>query len=178
MKLLSTLSLCFLLSFSAQAQAQSWWDSLKNMLGMEQEAESEAPDITGMLSALTDNLNVSQEQATGGLGALMGYLQQNISEEQFGQLSAGLPGLNDIIQSAPDIAELGTSEGLSGLLDKAAEYNASLKAVNDLKKQFEALGLTPDMIASYAQQIRQYLDTEQGQQLKDLVAQGLSSMQL
>ena len=178
MKTLSVVSLLLLLSFSAQASEGSWWDSIKSMLGIEQEAETAAPDIGGMLTALTDNLNVDKSQAEGGLGALFGYLQQNVSEEQFSQLSSGLPGLQDIMKSAPDISQLGESGGLSGLLDKAAEYSDSLKAVNDLKKQFEALGLKPDMIAQYIQQVQQYLDTEQGQQLKTLITQGLSSIQL
>lgn len=176
MKILSVVSFLLLLSFSSQASAESWWDSIKSMLGLEQEAEASAPDLKGMLNVLTENLDVDQSQAEGGLGALFSYLQQNISPEQFSQLSDGLPGLQNIIQSAPDVSQLSESDGLSGLLDKAAEYNESLKALNDLKKQFEALGLSPDMIAQYAQQVRQYLDTEQGQQLKALINQGLSSI--
>ena len=45
-----------------------------------------------------------------------------------------------------------------------------------LRKQFEALGLKPEMIMQYAEQAKQYLDTEQGQQAKELMMQGLSGL--
>jgi hypothetical protein len=46
------------------------------------------------------------------------------------------------------------------LMDKAANYNDSLKAVNELKKQFEALGLKPEMIMQVVNSTKTYLDTD------------------
>ena len=76
----------------------------------------------------------------------------------------------------PDISKLSSGEGLGGLLDKAVQYSASLKAVNDVKKQFEALGLKPEMISSFISSAQGYLDTEQGQQAKQLLTQGLGKL--
>ena len=76
----------------------------------------------------------------------------------------------------PDISQLnsGSSEGFGGLLDKASQYSDSLKSVNDIKKQFEALGLKPEMITSFISTAQSYLDTEQGQQAKQILTDGLS----
>ncbi|MFQ3194332.1 MAG: hypothetical protein ACI9N3_001150 [Colwellia sp.] len=76
----------------------------------------------------------------------------------------------------PDISKLSSGKGLGGLLDKAAQYSDSLKAVNDVKKQFEALGLKPEMISSFISSAQGYLDTEQGQQAKQVLTQGLGKL--
>lgn len=164
------------LTFSTQSNAQGWLDSLKGMLGFDAETQQAAPNTNAMISMLTDNLGVDAAQASGGLGSLFNYVKGNVSADQFGQLSEALPGVSELIGSMPDISQLEQSGGLSGLMDKAADYSDSFKAVNDVKKQFEALGLKPEMIIQYAEQAKQYLDTEQGQQAKELMMQGLSGL--
>lgn len=176
MKRLIMLLTLFSLTFSAQSHAEGWFESLKNMLGMGTTAEQTEPNTGDMISMLTDNLGVDPAQASGGLGSLFNYVKGNISEDQFGQLTNALPGVNDLIGDMPDISQLEQAGGLSGLMDKAAEYSESLKAVNDVKKQFEALGLKPEMIMQYIEQASQYLDTEQGQQAKELLMQGFNGL--
>ena len=177
MKRIALLLTIFTLTFSAQSHAEGWFDSLKNMLGMgEEETQEVAPNTNDMISMLTENLGVNSDQASGGLGSLFNYVKGNISDEQFAQLSETLPGIGDLIKSAPDVSKLAESGGLSGLLDKASEYSESLKSVNDVKKQFEALGLKPEMIMQYVEQAKQYLDTEQGQQAKELLMQGMNGL--
>jgi hypothetical protein len=76
----------------------------------------------------------------------------------------------------PDISELSSGKGLSGLLDKASQYSDSLKSINDIKKQFEALGLNPEMISSFVSSAQSYLDTPQGQDAKQVLTQGLGKL--
>jgi hypothetical protein len=76
----------------------------------------------------------------------------------------------------PDIKELGSSDGISGLLNKASEYSDSLKGINELKQQFEALGLKPEMITDFIEQAKAYLDTEQGQEAKKMLTESFSSL--
>ena len=78
----------------------------------------------------------------------------------------------------PDLSKLssGSSEGLGGLLDKASEYSDSLKAINAVTKQFEALGLKPEMISSFISSAQSYLNTEQGQAAKKLLTDGLGKL--
>ena len=166
------------LSFSAMADETSWLDSLKNLLGLgdTKEATVEALTANGLVEQLTSGLNIEANQASGGMGAILHYVKNNVSKEQFSQLVNALPGLEGLISQMPDISKLGTSEGLGGLLDKAAEYNESLKSINDVKKQFEALGLKPEMISNFISTAQSYLDTEKGQQAKQVLTDGLTKL--
>jgi hypothetical protein len=80
--------------------------------------------------------------------------------------------------AVPDISKMKSAGGLSGLMDKAANYNDSLKAVNELKKQFEALGLSPEMITKVVTSAQAYLDTDEGKKIKEQLMQGLSQLSL
>lgn len=165
------------LVFSAQSQAEGWLDSLKNLFGMGDETTQQAsPNVNDMVAMLSKNLGVNQNQAEGGLGSIFNYAKDNMNNEQFVQLANVLPGVSDLIKAAPDVSKLSESTGLSGLMDKAADYSESLKAINTVKKQFEALGLNPDMIIKYIDQAKQYLDTPEGQKAKQLLNQNLGKL--
>jgi hypothetical protein len=166
------------LSTSAMAEETSWLDSLKNFVGLSEAKEQsvKAPSTDGLVNLLTSSLNVNADQASGGMGAIFNYVKDNVSTEQFSQLATSLPGVDGLVSQMPDISKLSSGEGLGGLLDKAAQYSDSLKAVNDVKKQFEALGLKPEMISSFISSAQGYLDTEQGQQAKQVLTQGLGKL--
>ncbi|MFT7009966.1 MAG: hypothetical protein ACJAXJ_004522 [Colwellia sp.] len=193
MKKLIVLLTLSTLSTSVLAEEVSWLDSLKNLVGLgevkEQSVESntkantnadasEMPSTAGLVTMLTSALDINTDQASGGMGAILNYVKNNISTEQFSQLADSLPGVDGLLSQMPDISKLSSdsSEGLSGLLDKASEYSDSIKSINDIKKQFEALGLKPEMISNFVSSAQGYLDTEQGQQAKKLLTDGLGKL--
>ena len=134
------------------------------------------PSTDGLVDMLTGSLDVNSDQASGGMGAIFNYVKNNVSTEQFSQLAKSLPGVEGLVGQMPDVSKLSSSEGLGGLLDKASEYSDSLKSINDVKKQFEALGLKPEMISSFVSSAQSYLDTEQGQQAKQVLTDGLGKL--
>jgi hypothetical protein len=177
------------LSTATMAQDASWLDSLKSFVGLGESKEKSAtvdtealPSTSGLVDMLTGALNVNTEQASGGLGAILNYVKNNVSTQQFSQLAKSLPGVDGLVSQMPDISQLnlnsssGSSDGLSGLLDKASQYSDSLKSINDVKKQFEALGLKPEMISDFISSTQSYLDTEQGQQAKQVITDGLGKI--
>lgn len=183
MKKLIVLLTISTLSSSAIAEETSWFDSLKNLVGLgettEQTVEAPAPtqpNTAGLVDMLTSSLEVNADQAAGGMGSIFNYVKDNVSAEQFNTLAKSIPGVEGLVDQMPDISQLnsGSSEGFGGLLDKASQYSDSLKSVNDIKKQFEALGLKPEMITSFISTAQSYLDTEQGQQAKQILTDGLS----
>ncbi|NQY86385.1 MAG: DUF2780 domain-containing protein [Colwellia sp.] len=192
MKKLMVLLTISTLSTSVLAQEISWLDRLKNLVGLGEIKEqsvavkvqnvdadvSRMPSTTGLVDMLTSALNVNTDQASGGMGAILNYVKNNVSTEQFSQLAKSLPGVDGLVSKMPDISKLssGSSDSLSGLLDKAAEYSDSLKSINDVKKQFEALGLKPEMISDFISSAQSYLDTEQGQQAKKMLTDGLGKL--
>jgi hypothetical protein len=193
MKKLIVLLTLSTLSTSALAEEVSWLDSFKKLIGLgevkEQSVESNTqantnadasamPSTEGLVAMLTSALDINTEQASGGMGAILNYVKNNMSTEQFSQLVNSLPGAEGLLSKMPDISKLSSdsSEGLSGLLDKASEYSDSIKSINDIKKQFEALGLKPEMISNFVSSAQGYLDTEQGQQAKKLLTDGLGKL--
>lgn len=169
------------LTLSTMAQAQdSWWDSVLNTIGLGDDKSVEVPagpSLDGMDGSLTSSLGVTPEQAKGGLAALFNFAKQNISQEQFEALAAQIPGMDSVMQYLPAISAA-SEQGLGGLMDKAAGMNETLGQVNNVKKQFDTLGLDAGMIQKYTQQAKSYLDTPQGQAAKQLLTNSLSSLSL
>jgi hypothetical protein len=166
------------LSTSAIAEETSWFDSLKSFVGMGETKEQAVamPSTDGLVELLTSSLNVDTEQASGGMGAIFNYVKNNVSADQFSELAKSLPGVDGLVGQMPDVSKLSSAGGLGGLLDKAAEYSDSLKSINDVKKQFEALGLKPEMISSFVSSAQGYLDSEEGQSAKKVLTDGLGKL--
>ena len=167
------------LSTPVLAEETSWFDTLKSWVGMGDEKAVVQPKAAtsltaaDMVSKLTDTLSINKEQAIGGLGSIFNYVKNNVSPEKFSQLSQSLPGIEGLVKQMPDVSKLSSNEGLGGLLDKAAEYSDSVKSINDVKKQFEALGLKPEMISDFIESAQSYLNTEQGQKAKQVLKDGV-----
>jgi hypothetical protein len=185
MKKLIVLLTISTLSTPVLAEETSWFDTLKNLVGLGETKEqsvtadtSAMPTADGLVGMLTGALNVNTDQASGGMGSILNYVKNNVSTEQFGQLAKSLPGVDGLVSQMPDISKLssGSGDSIGGLLDKASEYSDSLKSINDVKKQFEALGLKPEMISSFITSAQSYLNTEQGQQAKKLLTDGLGKL--
>ena len=177
MKISYLLIVASALAFSPQSHAEGWLDSIKSMFGME--AESAAmPNVTDMISSVSESVGIDKSQAEGSLASIFNYAKENISSEQFSGLSKSFPGLDSLMGAVPDISEVTSEGGIGGLMDKAANYNDSLKAMNELKKQFEALGLSPEMISKVVSSAKAYLDTDEGKKIKDQLMQGLSKLSI
>ena len=175
MKISYVLIVLSTLAFSPQSHAEGWLDSIKSMLGMEADTAA-MPNVADMISSVSESVGIDKSQAEGSLASVFNYAKENISAEQFSGLSNSLPGLDSLMGSVPDISEMTSEGGLGGLMDKAANYNDSLKAVNELKKQFEALGLSSEMIMKVVDSAKAYLDTDEGQKIKQQLMQGLSKL--
>lgn len=190
MKKIITVLTCATIALSAPSYAEGWFDKLKSAVGMGEEKAapaadvkaqvkeqaSESLDIMGMVSKVSGALDVNKDQAEGGLGAIFNYAKGSLSTDKFSELSKTLPGLDGILSKVPDVSSLSSGEGLGGLLDKASSYSDSLKSINEIKQQFEALGLKPEMITKYIAQAKAYLDTEQGQKAKQYLTEGLAAL--
>lgn len=180
MKKILVLTTVAALSISPVVNAQSWWDSLKGMLGMEetteQQAEQAPANVNGIVSEISQTLGITPAQAEQGVASILNYLKTSAEPEQFAELKASLPGVDAALASVPDVSNV-ESEGLmDGLLKKASEYSESIKAVNDMKMQFEAVGLKPEMIQDFVKSAESYLDTPQGQAAKDKLSEMFDSL--
>ncbi len=170
------------IAVSQPVYAQGWLDSVKDFFGLGEEKTEQTNESSNLLSSaslvqeLVQSLGVTQTQAEGGLGSIFNYAKNNLSNTDFKQIADTLPGIQGLLKSVPDISQLSSEGSIGGLLDKAANYSETAKALNDLNKQFTALGLSPEQIAGFVSTINQYLDTPQGQQAKQLLTSGLGQL--
>ena len=136
-------------------------------------------DLASLVSSVAGNLNVSENQSEGGIASIMNYVQGNLSGADYAQLASSIPGIDSLLEDIPSLSgnsAASSSSSLSGLLNKASEYSSTLKSVNDLKQQFEALGLSTDMIASFVTQISSYLNVNADEETQALFKSGLDNL--
>ncbi len=186
---------------TAQAQA-GWLDSASDLLNSASNAVNTASEVVetantseaqvaqasntdlvstamDLLPAITQNLGVTEQQASGGLGSLFQLAQSTLGEGDFTTLSDAVPNMQDLLGAAPDVAGEATegSSGLVGnLMNTASQYSDTVKTANTVMQQFDALGLDPAMIPKYVQVINNFLQSSGGQQTVDLFAKGVSAV--
>ncbi|MFJ3378080.1 DUF2780 domain-containing protein [Pseudomonas sp. NPDC086112] len=125
-----------------------------------EDAVAALPKAAGLLTTLGSQLNVTAEQAVGGAGAMLGLARNQLSGQDFTELSKNVPGLDQI---AGNSALSGLS-GLGGLLGGGVDKNpllngllGNVKDTKDLNNAFSALGMDTGMIGLFAPVILQYL---------------------
>lgn len=135
---------------------------------------------SSLIPQLTNSLSISEEQATGGLGSIMQYAKSSLSSDQAKQLGSNIPGLETIMAAAPSIS--GGNSGLSNALGQLGGMGGSLGDVAQklggldlLNQQFEALGLSTDMIGQIAQIAMQFFSSNDPQS-GNLLQQALGSL--
>jgi len=175
MKILSVLLISALALSGNTHAADNTLNKLQGLLGSSSTSQvSEAQgsdtneaaqsyDVTSLMSMVSDNLGVSEAQSEGGLAAIFDYAKDNLSDTNYSELAQSVPGLDSLLENVPAISSDSSSDSasMSGLLSKASEYSSSLSAINELKQQFEALGLDTDMITSYITQINSYFSDDE-----------------
>jgi hypothetical protein len=124
------------------------------------DAVAALPKAAGLLTTLGSQLNVTPEQAMGGAGAMLGLARNQLSGQDFTELSKNVPGLDQIAGNSA-ISGLG---GLGGLLGGGVDKNpllngllGNVKDTKDLNNAFSALGMDTGMIGLFAPVILQYL---------------------
>lgn len=115
-------------------------DMVKSLAGS-LATEASNQESSPLVDALTNQLNVSPEQATGGAGALLALASSSLSESESSELGSLIPGMSSLSSAAP------------GLLSMAGD----MSAVTDI---FSKLGLDPSMISQFTPVIMEYLTGE------------------
>lgn len=111
---------------------------------------------TELISALTSQLGVTGQQASGGAGLLMKLARERLSSGDFQQVAAAIPGLDGLLKAAPAAG----GGGVMGMLSKAVGGNAGDLA--QLASGFSKLGLNAGMIQKFIPVIMGYVQQHGG----------------
>jgi hypothetical protein len=132
-----------------------------------------------LVHLLTQQLGIDSQQASGGLGLLMGVAKEKLGGK-FSQVAQTMPGIESLIQQAPQAegapgaASAGVGGALSalgGLLgDKAGGALSSLGTLATLAGGYKQLGLGTDSIGRFIPVILGFVQNKGGDTAKNLLA--------
>jgi hypothetical protein len=135
---------------------------------------AESSGIMELVGLLSNQLKVTEDQATGGAGSLFKVAKETMSETDYGKVAEALPGIGSLIESAPKISE--SASGLSEKLEGAAEGMGALsKATGNVNKlaavsdQFSQLGLDKSMVSQFIPIILNYANSKGGETIVNLL---------
>ena len=125
-----------------------------------------------IINVLMDQLGVNEDQAKGGAGAIFNLVKDKISDGDFSQLSAAVPGMDDLLAAAPESSGLaGAIGGLGSILGGSAE---KLGGLANLADSFNKLGLDMDMVAKFIPVIAAFVQSKGGDALKNILNEVLN----
>jgi hypothetical protein len=125
-----------------------------------------------LVQQLILNLGLSEEQAQGGAGLLLGLLKHKLSETDFAQVSGAVPDSEGLIEKAPE-----AGGGLGGLLGGVASAlgGSQLGELASLAGGFSKLGLDADMIGKLVPILVSFLESKGGEGLAGIVSKVLEA---
>jgi hypothetical protein len=123
-----------------------------------------------LVQQLISNLGLSEEQAQGGAGLLLGLLKDKLPETDFAQVSGVVPDSEGLIDKAPE-----AGGGLGGLLGGVASSlgGSQLGDLASLAGGFSKLGLDADMIGKFVPILLSFLESKGGEDLAGIVSKVL-----
>jgi hypothetical protein len=125
-------------------------------------------DTSKLIGSLVDKLGVSEEQASGGAGAVFKEAKNNMDPGDYSQLLKAVPGIDSLISAAPQAG--GLTGKATSLLGGSA---GSVTGMANLADSFSKLGLASDMVNQFVPIIMDFVQAEGGQQAMTLLKSAL-----
>jgi hypothetical protein len=122
------------------------------------------PELVG---ALTKQLNVTPQQATGGAGAIFGLAKSRLNPGDFSKVAAAVPGMDGFLKAAP-------SGGAGSMLGSiASQAGGGMGGLASLAGSFQSLGLSPSMAGKFVPVLKNYIGGKGGSSVASLFAGAL-----
>lgn len=116
----------------------------------------------GLINILTGQLGITQQQALGGAGSIFQVAQQRMAPNDFSMLSNAIPGMNQYLAAAPQIASSNSSGILGAAAGMAGAQAGGLMGLASLVTSFNSLGLNAGMINQFVPLMLQYVQQQSG----------------
>ncbi len=122
--------------------------------------EKTSTSDSGLIGNLVSQLGVTNQQATGGAGAIFDYAKQKLSPADYSTVSKSLPEADSLANSAPK--SNGMAAMLGGNRDEAG-------GIASLAGNFSQLGLSPDMVGQFVPVVLDYAKSMGGDTVSNLL---------
>ena len=120
-----------------------------------------------LINLLTSELDISDDQAKGGAGALFNYANEGLSGEDFEKVSKSVPDMGGYLDAIPALG--GKS---SSMLGKATQTLVGMPAVT---AAFEKLGLSADMVGLFTPLLVNYVEKKGGEAVGGLLMNAITN---
>lgn len=132
-----------------------------------------------LVQMLTNNLGVNEDQAKGGAGMLFNIAKEKLGSGEFQQIADTVPGIGDLMSAAPTPGSGGDSGGgamgmLGGLASSLGGSAGGLGSLAALVGGFSKLGLDMEMIGKFVPQVLQYVQSQGGEGVRNLLEKVIS----
>lgn len=128
-------------------------------------AAVQAANANSLTELLVSQLGVTEQQATGGAGAIFELAKHNMTAADFSKLSAAVPGMSGLLSAAPALSGAAGGSG-GGLLGTATGMmggqTGSLGSLATLASAFQGLGMNGGMASQFLPVVLQYVQAQGG----------------
>jgi hypothetical protein len=122
-----------------------------------------------LIQQLVAGIGINQQQAEGGVGLLMGLVKDKLSTGDFAQVAEAVPGLEGLIDAAPQAG------GLGGLLGGVVSALGGTEVGNlaSLASGFSKLDLDAGTVGQFIPILLSFLQSQGGKDLAAMVGRAL-----
>ncbi len=122
-----------------------------------------------LVNLLMSQLGVTEQQATGGAGAIFKTAQHNLKPDEFKQIESAVPEAGSLIKAAPQVAEKKSSGAFGSLTAMAKGVSPKLGATAELAQSFNELGLEKQMMGKFTNVVVDYCKQKGGAMVAELM---------
>jgi hypothetical protein len=120
-----------------------------------------------LVGQLTKGLSITRTQARGVAGALFALTKSRLSAEEFGKVSAAVPGMNGLLKAAPPLTD---NSALSGL---ESSLPGGMGRMAEVAEAFHKLGLSPEMAGKFVPVMTKFVESKGGASTASLLEKAL-----
>lgn len=131
--------------------------------------------MNDLIKMITAQLNVSETQASGGAGAILGAAKKFLGED-FSEISKHLPNVEQMISAAPQASSSNLSGLVGNVLSAFGQGDNKLAGLAVLASQFKDLKLDSTMITQFLPLITQFLQQKGGDGAAQMLQKVISGL--
>ena len=120
-----------------------------------------------LVGQLTKQLSITRPQARGGAGALFALAKSRLSADEFGKVSAAVPGMKGLLKAAPAPAEHSELSGLESSLP------GNMGRTAEAAEAFHKLGMSPEMAGKFLPVMSKFVESKGGPSTASLLEKAL-----
>ena len=121
-----------------------------------------------LIQQLVQQLGVSDQQAKGGAGLIMGAVKSQLGRTDYSKVKSAIPEADELISAAP--ADSGIGSTLCGLVSSLNGGDSNLSTLAGLARGFAKLNLDSDMIGQFVPVVLSFVQSKGDDTAENLIA--------